>query len=228
MDNNQMNNDFLGHVLIIDDVYQNVLIVRKTLENAGYKISYTTNSLEAYDYAQTLHPDLILLDIIMPEKNGFDVCSQLKQDPIIKDIPVIFLTAQDDTNSIVNAFKLGGVDYITKPFNRYELVSRVKSHIELKQSRDEQDRLIKELKQSIEEINKLRGLIPICSYCKKIRNDSGYWKQLEEYIKEFFNTEFSHGICPECMKLHFPEILKKKNNELLQEELNQKNDSNSK
>ena len=102
-------------------------------------------------------PELILLDVEMPDIDGYEVCSKIKGGPKIKEIPIIFLTVKSETEDIVKGFDLGAVDYITKPFNRKELISRVKTHISLKQSRDELARKISELENVLQAREKLEA-----------------------------------------------------------------------
>ena len=128
-------------VLIVDDVTKNIQLVANFLKQAGYEINYALSGRTAIQHIKKENFDLILLDIMMPEMDGFEVCETLKSDPQTQDIPVIFLTAKTDIESITKAFKVGGVDYITKPFNKAELLIRVKTHLELK----EQRRNLKEL-----------------------------------------------------------------------------------
>ncbi len=144
-------------------------------------------------------PDLIILDIMMPEMDGYDVCRQLKGNELTRNIPVIFITAVSEVMDEAKAFKLGAVDYVTKPFHPVTIAARVKTHLEL-------SRHIKELRQALDTVKTLSGLIPICSGCKKIRDDQGYWKQVESYICEHTDARFSHGICPDCMKTYYPEM----------------------
>ena len=144
-------------------------------------------------------PDLILLDIIMPEMDGYEVCRRLKSDENTCDIPVIFLTAKSATEDIIAGFKLGAVDYVTKPFNPAELIARVNTHIQLKKT-------ISALENALKEIKTLKGLLPICCSCKKIRDDKGYWNQIESYIMARSEVEFTHGICQECAKKLYPDL----------------------
>ncbi len=123
------------------------------------------------------------------------MCQKLKDDENTKKIPVIFLTARTDTDSIVRGFEAGGVDYVVKPFNPAELLARVKTQIKLKQAFDE--------------IRTLKGFIPICANCKKIRDDKGYWESVEEYIGKHSDAVFSHSICPESTKKLYPDIYEK-------------------
>ncbi len=124
------------NVLIVDDVENNLQVLSNILDNKGIAISLAMNGKSALKTVQRKKPDLILLDISMPEMDGYEVCEKLKKDDITKDIPVIFLTALSDSASILKGFAYGAVDYITKPFNKDELLSRVFTHLELKKSRD--------------------------------------------------------------------------------------------
>jgi len=122
-------------VLIVDDVTKNIQLVASFLKQAGYDINFALSGMDALRHIRRKRFDVILLDIMMPEMDGLEVCEKLKSDPDTKDIPVIFLTAKTDVDSISKAFEVGGVDYIAKPFNRIELVARVKTHLELQSQR---------------------------------------------------------------------------------------------
>lgn len=124
--------------MIVDDVVDNIRVVMNILKEDSYDFSFAHSGTEAlrliFDDSEAF--DLILLDIMMPGANGFDVCQKLKQNSTTVDIPVIFLTAKTDVDAITKGFELGGVDYITKPFHANELLARVKTHLELKQTKD--------------------------------------------------------------------------------------------
>jgi DNA-binding response OmpR family regulator len=144
-------------------------------------------------------PDLILLDIMMPGIDGYEVCRQLKQHDKIQDIPVIFVTAVTEMEDAARGFDVGAVDFIQKPLNPVMVKARVALHLKLHQT-------VRELKSALSEVKKLSGLLPICIYCKKVRDDSGYWNKIEEYIHEHSDAKFSHGICQECMETHYSEF----------------------
>jgi two-component system, sensor histidine kinase and response regulator len=123
-------------VLVVDDEPNNIKLVRQILEN-NFRIRIATNGKEALERVSIdPKPDLILLDIMMPGMDGYDVCQQIKANLCTKDIPIIFLTAKTESDDIVKGFEKGAVDYLFKPFNRKELVARVNTHVELKQSRE--------------------------------------------------------------------------------------------
>ena len=199
-----MNNKPL--LLIVDDETTNLQALGTILQEEECQFAFATSGRQALSIIHEVHPDLILLDVVMPGLNGFEVCKILKDSPEVKDIPVIFLTAKTASEDIIKGFRLGAVDYVTKPFNFIELLARVHTHLELKKARDEQKKLIDELQIALAEVKLLKGFLPICCFCKKIRNDEGYWQQLEEYITKHSDAQFSHGICPECVKIHYPEL----------------------
>lgn len=123
------------HILIVDDNKENLKVVSNFLKERDYQIVLALNGNSALDLLQQYKIDLILLDIMMPEMNGFDVCRQLKSNDATRGIPVVFLTAKNEAEDIVEGFKTGGVDYITKPFNKQELHARVQNHLELAESK---------------------------------------------------------------------------------------------
>jgi len=118
-------------ILIVDDTKTNIDVLIQALRN-DYKLGVAINGFKAIEYAGNQHPDLILLDILMPEMNGFEVCRKLKADPATRDIPIIFITAMDSSGDKTKGFDIGAVDYITKPFDITEVKSRVKTHLSLK------------------------------------------------------------------------------------------------
>ena len=165
-------------VLVVDDNPQNLQLLGKILSENGYEVGVAQNGTQALKFLKKKPPDLILLDIMMAGMDGYEVCKKINEDMATRHIPVIFLTAKTETEDIVKGFEAGGVDYIQKPFNSAELLARVKTHVEIKV---------------------LRGLIPICSCCKRIRNDKGLWEQIDAYIEAHSEVLFSHGLCTTCM-----------------------------
>lgn len=123
-------------VLVVDDQERNIQVVGSTLVGAGYEIIPATSGEQALRRVEARKPDLILLDILMPGMDGVEVCRQLQSRPETTEIPIIFLSAADEKNIIVGALEAGGVDYVTKPFNKAELLLRVRHHVELKDARD--------------------------------------------------------------------------------------------
>lgn len=123
-------------ILIVDDLPENLQVLAGNLKSEGYEILAANNGPRALALVQNRKPDIILLDIMMPNMDGFTVCQKLKADPETADIPVIFITARNETKDLLQGFEMGAVDYVTKPFKTPELLARVRTHLELKHSRD--------------------------------------------------------------------------------------------
>ncbi len=203
-------------ILIVDDVQGNLQILGNILSSKGHRSTPATSGRHALKIIEKRLPDLILLDIMMPEMDGFALCRQLKNRDDTKDIPVIFISALTDTSDKVKAFEAGGVDYITKPFQE-EMLARVQTHLNLRNLQKRLEEKNTRLQKAFDEVKTLRGIIPICVSCKKIRDDKGYWNQVEAYIEEHSQAEFSHSLCVICAKKLYPEIYEKRP-ELFEEE----------
>lgn len=177
-------------ILVVDDNPQNIQVLGNLLMTQDYEIGVAENGRIALNFIKKRQPDLILLDVMMPEMDGIELCETLKDDILLSHIPIIFLTAKTDTEDIVRGFEVGGADYVTKPFIAAELLARIKTQLEIRY---------------------LRNLIPICSYCRKIRDNEGFWSKVEIYFKRHTNTQFTHGICEECAdKIYEDQNLKRK------------------
>ncbi len=215
-----------SRLLIVDDIPANIKVLGISLQHAGYLMSFATNGAQAIELAYNNKFDLILLDIMMPGIDGYQVCRMLKSDKRTADTPVIFITAKTQNEDIVRGFEAGAVDYITKPFNAAELSARVKIHLELERSRQiiahqaeelawTNKRLMEKnmkLQQAIDEIEALKGLLPVCSSCKKIRaantdpDQADAWVSLEAYLHNHTAIEVTHSICPDCMNKLYPDL----------------------
>lgn len=131
-----------SRILVVDDTPENVMALTAILKRKGYQISVATNGRQALEVLGHVRPDLILLDVMMPEMDGFEACAQIKASPDWRDIPIIFLTAKIETDDIVRGFELGAVDYVAKPFNPPELLARVNTHLTMDRLRRENERLL--------------------------------------------------------------------------------------
>jgi len=146
-------------IIIIDDSTSNLMVIAENLKETGCEIIICNDSTNAYKLAQTKCPDLILLDIMMPNVSGFDLLAMFKSNRNLRDIPVIMISAKNDSENIVKCFELGAVDYITKPFEKIILQTRVKNHIRLKRSKDDLKNINKNLNDILEKkIQKIKGL----------------------------------------------------------------------
>lgn len=207
-------------ILIVDDSPDQQALLRSILGKAGHSDILITDSaksafvlLKLEDKVPPPSIDLILMDVLMPEQDGVTACREIKRHDHLRDIPVIMVTAKSDLSNLQAAFAAGAIDYITKPVNHVELLARVSSALTLKQEMDcrkarelELRRSNEALQTALKEVKVLRGLIPICASCKKIRNDGGFWQQLEEYLGEHSEAEFSHGLCQPCIRKLYPGV----------------------
>ncbi len=131
-----------GRILVVDDTPANIQMLAAVLKEQGYQISIATNGRQALDVVQKVRPDVILLDVMMPEMDGFETCRRLKESADTRAIPIIFLTARTETEDIVKGFSLGAVDYVAKPFQPAELLARVNTHLTMDRLRRENERLL--------------------------------------------------------------------------------------
>lgn len=192
-------------ILIVDDVPDNIQVLHEALRD-DYDTYFATSGKEALGTFVTVHPDLVLLDIMMPGIDGYEVCRTIKEDQATRDTPVIFVTALGQAHQETRGLEMGAVDYITKPFNPALVRLRVKNQLELKFQRDTLARRTEELERALAKVKTLTGLLPICGGCKKIRDDTGYWHQLEEYIRDHSEAEFTHSLCKSCAKDMYPDF----------------------
>jgi PleD family two-component response regulator len=197
---------YSASILIVDDTPVNLHLLSRMLVREGYHVRAALDGIQALESIYANPPDLILLDIMMPEMDGYETCIHLKQDEQTSDIPIIFISALDETINKVKAFSIGGVDYIAKPFQHEEVLARVQTHLALRTLRlnlEEKNRELEArnaaLQEALDTIQTLSGLIPICAWCgRKIRDDD-QWISVEDYIETNTEAQFTHSICPECM-----------------------------
>ena len=143
------------NILIVDDNIKNIQVLGNILRESNYEIAVALNGKEALDWVRSDNFDLILLDIMMPEMDGYEVCKEIKKNEKFIEVPIIFLTAKTETESVIKGFETGAVDYVTKPFNSAELLARVKTHIELKNAKDTLVKAKNQLEKEKEKSDKL-------------------------------------------------------------------------
>ncbi|MEQ8188968.1 MAG: hybrid sensor histidine kinase/response regulator [Candidatus Eremiobacterota bacterium] len=173
-------------ILIVDDTRVNLQLLGKILMKVNYELAIANSGYEALDMLRDIKPDLILLDVMMPGMDGYNVCKTLKSSPETKDIPVIFLTAKSEKEDIVTGFDVGAVDYVTKPFNSAELLARVRTHLELKYARDLLAKQNEKLKQLNDLKNEFLGMA-----AHDLRNPIGNITTTLSYILEYLGTNLT-------------------------------------
>jgi len=189
-------------VLVAEDdpVFQRYL---ERLLAADFEVVLASNGSDALAVLrQPDGPRLAVLDWMMPEMAGPEVCRQVRQLPDVCCFYLILLTAKDKTGHVVSALEAGADDYLTKPFDPLELKARLRVGIRVLELQSALSARVRELQEALTNIKLLQGLLPICSYCKRIRDDQNYWQQLETYFSQHSEASFSHGICPECYEKH--------------------------
>jgi phosphoserine phosphatase RsbU/P len=186
-------------VLVADDLDVNRKLLRSLLTADGYDVIDASDGVEALEILQgATGPIVGLIDWEMPKMEGPEVCRGVRKIENAPPIYLILLTVRDSKQDTVTGLQAGANDYITKPFDKTELLARVaigRQMVQLQQTLTER---VAELGEALISVKQLGGLLPICSYCKKIRDDQNYWQQVESYVGEHSDAKFSHSICPQC------------------------------
>ena len=187
-------------ILIAEDDLTSRTVLEAVLKKEGHEVVAAVNGGDAWTLMQQDDaPSLAILDWMMPEMDGPELARNIRSQQGQRPAYIIMLTTKDDKSDIVAALEAGADDYLTKPFDTGELRARVdvgRRTIALQEALADQ---AEELRKALDEIKTLSGIIPICATCKKVRDDNGYWNQVEVYIRNHSDASFSHGICPDCM-----------------------------
>ncbi len=173
--------------------------IQQSLKKLGYDIAgHASTGEEAVELARRANPDLVLMDINLPGKlDGIEAARQIREAAAI---PIVFLTAYSDPATVQRARITEPYGYIVKPFAERELEITISIAFYREQIDKEKDRLLTDLQSALAQVKCLSGMLPICCRCKKIRDDRGYWQQIEDYVRQRSGADFTHGYCPECAK----------------------------
>lgn len=186
-------------ILVAEDDPVSRRMLEAMLRKWNYDVIVVQDGAQAWELIQREDsPRLVILDWMMPYVDGAEVCRRVRKDPRTPPPYLILLTTRGSPEDVVGGLEAGADDYITKPFDVHELRARVQVGervVELQQKLTDR---VHELEDALSQVKQLRGLLPICCYCKKIRDDRNYWRQVESYITAHSDVEFSHGICPDC------------------------------
>ncbi len=197
-------------ILIADDDRVSLRVLQGVLTDWGYEVVPAHDGTEAWAcLAAPGRPSLAVLDWMMPGMDGPELCRRVRALKSDSPIHLILLTARADPGDIVAGLDSGADDYVVKPFDSAELRARLSvGERVLKLQGDLADR-VRDLEEALTNVKRLQGLLPICAYCKKVRDDKNYWQQVEQYLSERLDTRFSHSVCPTCYERHVrPEIEK--------------------
>lgn len=193
-------------ILIAEDDLTSRTVLTALLEKRGHTVVVTEDGRQALAALQAPErPQLAIMDWMMPELDGVDVCRQVRALALDPPPYLIMLTTKDEKGDIVAGLDAGADDYITKPYDPDELRARVEVGRRMLTLQASLAEKVRALQQALDEVRTLRGIVPMCANCKKIRDDKGYWNQVEVYVREHTDAQISHGICPECARKLYPE-----------------------
>jgi DNA-binding response OmpR family regulator len=189
-------------VLLADDDKLTLNVLNDTLTRAGYDVLTAADGEQALKKLEQSKAMIAILDWIMPGMEGVEIVRRAHQDPRFVNSYFILLTGKSSTEDLVAGLKAGASDYLRKPFEEAELLARVEVGIRFIELQQKLADRVKELETALTQVKRLEGLLPICSYCKRIRNEQDYWERVDAYISQHANVRFSHNICPECYQKH--------------------------
>jgi sigma-B regulation protein RsbU (phosphoserine phosphatase) len=187
-------------VLIADDDRVGSTMLKRSVEQLGHEVIAAHDGDEAW---RRIRADgsiaIAILDWMMPGVTGLELCTRIRQDEARSHLYVIMLTARTARADVVTGIEAGADDYLTKPFDPDELRVRLNVGVRIVTLQQRLASRVVELQSALARVRQLSGLLPICSYCKRIRNDGNYWEQIESFLAEHSEAEFTHGICPTCL-----------------------------
>jgi len=196
-------------ILIVEDD----LISRRIMESclSDYELLTASDGAEAWDIF--INDDAIrmaVLDWMLPEMHGIDLCRRIRElekaGTRRKHTYILIATARKEKKDIVAGLNAGADDYVTKPFSQSELKARIEVGKRIIDLENNLEKRIDELEAALNHLKRLQGLLPICSYCKRIRDEENYWHQVEAYLSEYGDILFTHSICPNCMKIYYQDL----------------------
>ena len=188
-------------VLVAEDEPVSRRLLEKTLVQWGYRPEVCPDGLEALRLLRSADaPRIAVLDWVMPGMDGVDICRAIRDVNTVSQPYLILLTARVRPEDIVQGLRAGADDYITKPVDREEFEARLQVASRIVGLQQRLSDRVTQLEQALTRVRQLQGLLPICAYCKRIRDDQNYWNQVETYLAEHTDVQFGHGICPSCFE----------------------------
>ncbi len=190
-------------VLIADDEATTRHLIQVTLGHWGFEVLVAEEGAGALSALRGSNPpEIALLDWIMPGIDGLEVCRRMRASPLSAPTYLILITARGGLENVIQGLEAGADDYVTKPFDPRELRARLHAGARVVQLQKTLLERNQALEEALKRVKLLQGLLPICSYCKKIRNDRNYWEQVDAYVASHSEAQFSHGVCPDCFEVH--------------------------
>ena len=194
-------NSSINRILVAEDHQVSRHLLERNLQNWGFDvISAQDGEAAAAILDGPDAPSLAILDWMMPRMDGVEVCRRVRQSHASPYIYLLMLTAKSQKDEIAAGLEAGADDYVIKPFDPDELRARLKVGQRVVELERTLEKRVKDLETALNDVKKLKSLLPICMYCKSVRDDRDYWRQIDEYIYTETGTDFSHGICPTCME----------------------------
>jgi DNA-binding response OmpR family regulator len=197
-------------ILVAEDDAVTRKILAVTLERLGWDVVTAKDGDAAWQLFETLKgkeaPELAVLDWMMPGLEGIEICRRLRATPGFERVYVILLTSRADKQDLSEGLAAGANDYIAKPFDPVELEARVRVGERMVNLQRSLAARVADLEAALGEVRALQGLLPICSYCKKVRNEANYWEQVDSYLVSHSDVKITHGICPTCLETMMKEL----------------------
>ena len=194
-------------ILIAEDDLTSRTVLVEVLKKQGHEVAAAVNGTEAWvALSQPNASALAILDWMMPEMDGLEVVRRIRALQTDRPPYLIILTAKGEKADIIAGLEAGANDYLSKPVDPGELRARIEVGRRMVAMQDALATKVDELRQALDHVKTLRGIVPICANCKKIRDDQGYWNQVEVYVRDHTEASFSHGICPDCIAKLYPEL----------------------
>ncbi len=194
-----------ARLLVVEDELIVSADLQDQLVRLGYQVAgAAVTGEDAIKKAASLTPDIVLMDIILKgEMDGIEASAVIREQT---HIPVIFLTANSNDGILERAKVTEPFGYLLKPFEQRHLKTTIEMALYKGRMERERARLVTELQDALAKVQTLSGLLPICAWCKSVRDDEGYWSAVETYVQKFSEARFSHSVCPDCLDIHFPEV----------------------
>lgn len=194
-------------ILIAEDDATSRIVLATVLKKDGYDVTATDDGGAAWEVLQRPDsPRLAILDLMMPGIDGLELVRRVRAIPSSAPPYLIIVSTKSEKTDVISALDAGANDYLTKPFDPGELRARIEVGRRMIEMRFELNEKVDELKQALDQVRTLKGIVPICANCKNVRDDQGYWNRVESYLNEHTEADFTHAVCPDCMKRLYPQF----------------------